>query len=233
MSTHSPAANFKEWVDLLGPLINAGATVVIAVATVMYFWLTRKLWIATAKNAELTEKTLEASNEPLCAISNLTHTFRDTGTLTISFQIQNAGRVPVDNVNLVTEWKGTDSNQPDRTSFEEEWIGVLLPGQSANFLHSVVVRRVGEKVVERQGDRVHFEIACVHIALSARFENRAWKSTPLLHVVLAEFRLSERTFRVRQSKIVGSEEDRYQVYHLLDDVSATGHGTGPASMFPE
>jgi len=233
MSTDPRIASIKNWIDLLGPLINAIATVVIAIATVAYVWLTRKLWISTAKNAELTERTLEVSNEPLCAISNLTHTYRDSGTLTVSFQIQNAGRVPVDNVNLVTEWKGADGKCPDGASFKEEWIGLLLPGQSANFLHSVIVRRTGEKIIERREDRVHFEIAIVHIALSVRFENRAWKSSPLLHVVLAEFRVSERTFRVRHSKIVGSGEGRYQVYHLLDDVSATGHGTGPASMFPD
>ncbi len=65
----------------------------------------------------------------------------------------------------------------------------------------------------------------VHIAFSARFENKAWSPSQRLHIVLAEFPLSEGKLRIRQSKIVDSKEDRYQVYHLLDDVSATWHGT--------
>ena len=134
---HLPAANFKDWVDLLGPMINAGATVVIAVATVIYVWLTRKLWIETARNAELTEKMMKASHEPLCAISNPTHAFSAGGTLTLCFRIQNAGSVPVDSLNLVTEWKGARSSDPEGTYNRAEGLGILLPGQATEVMRSI------------------------------------------------------------------------------------------------
>lgn len=209
-------------------IINTFATAVIAGATIAYVLLTKKLWVETARNAELTEKMMRASNEPLCAISNPTHTFSACSTLTLSFRIQNAGSVPVDSLYLVTEWKGARSSDPECIYYDRgESLGILLPGQATELMRSIVVDRPGRRVVAQHGDREEYEIAIVHVGLSLRFQSSTRSTNSWLQVLLAAFNVEDREFRVRKSEIVQTDVTRYKVYHLLDDVSVTGHGTAP------
>ncbi|WP_321473278.1 hypothetical protein [uncultured Paludibaculum sp.] len=219
-----PYARMRAWVDLAG-------TIVAALATAYYAWLTRKLWRATAKSAEIMERTLESNNEPLCAISNFSHSFGPEGRLSIRFKIQNAGRVPVDGVYLVSLWKGTDGSRPEYTDNTTEWVGVLLPGQLTEHTHERAVRRPAIKVVTRTEDTVTYETAIIHIAVSVQFKGSTSPAQQKWHVVLATFQLEDNQFKVRRSEIFADGGSRPDVWRLLDDVSAIGHGTAPASFF--
>lgn len=212
-------------------IVQIIGTVLVTMATGYYAWLTRKLWRETARNAEITERMLAIDNEPLCSITKLHQSYLPDRLLSLEFEVQNAGRVPVDSVYLLSEWKGTSRDDPQRADFTSEWIGVLLPGQSVRCRHARRVNRLAITEQCRKGDSVEYEIAVVHIALSVKYENSLQRQSPKLHVLMAEFVLQECIFRVRKSEMVTQDTGNYKLYHLLDDVSAIGHGVAPASLF--
>lgn len=206
------------------------ATIVVAAATVYYAWLTRKLWTATDRNAELTQRMLEAAEKPLCAICGLTHQLALDKTLTLTFEIKNAGRAPVNNIHLVSEWKGFDRDFPERVTFGSEWIGILLPGQSSKHQHSQRIQRVGITVTGRRDDIVEYDFPVYHVGLCLSFQGSSSSEAKKHHILLAEYCFRENRLEVRQSFIENDNEGTKHAYRLLDDVSAVGHGSAPASF---
>jgi hypothetical protein len=197
--------------------VQAIAALVTATATVWYAFLTRKLWVATNANVMLTKQMVERSEEPLCCISGLVQSLKADGTLTIEFEAKNAGRSILNNVSVVSEWKGFDHEFPDRPTFGSDWIGVLLPGESSSRLRY-------SKPLARPKD---LPDRALHLALFLQYQGPA--PMTFAHIWLASVDLV-RGFYVRKSLIV-KEGDEYfaKSYHLLDDVSSVIRRSGAPS----
>jgi hypothetical protein len=160
---------------------------------------------------------MQSSEEALCAVSGLSASFSE-GTLSLEFEVKSGGRSVLHNVWLVIDWKGFDGDLPNQVTYGEEWIGVLLPGES---VRRTYVRTVVPRGVFQRG----FQNANLHVGFYVRYEGRL--PGRFAHILLAYFDGQLNTFRVRKSFIVKEGENFFdRAYHLLDDVSGVAMSAG-------
>ena len=205
----------NESVQLVATVVTAFAAVVAAGATVWYAHLTKRLWASTEATVALTKRTLERDAEPFCGISQLTNHFSNEGTLTLEFEVKNAGRTVLQDVYLSSTWKGFDGEFREQCTYGEEWIGVILPGEGT-------ARKRYVKQVQRRGAFASsLEDVCLHIAFFLRYQGSSTKR--FAHVLFCSFDFP-RGYYVRKSFIAQEGDDCFNRQgHLLDDVSSTIH----------
>jgi hypothetical protein len=135
-AAHDSTIAFATWV-------SAGAAVAIAIATVCYVIITRRLWLETKRQAELTKRIFEAENRPYLSIE-ITWRIERPG-LMFHCDLRNHGGVPavLIRTSLSVFAEGSTSALANRVA-EGSNIATVFPGKTEELLPLTIDGDMGE-----------------------------------------------------------------------------------------
>lgn len=145
------------------------SSVIIAIATLAYVFVSLLLWKATKRAADITQKMFEAANRPYVGVTTIE---LETGpqAVHIPITVKNSGTVIASNIGIAAN--SFHNGTPFRADPIEEYPGVLIPG--AEFFKDIVIRPTSFANIVAQGEEITVSVDIEYTGLtSTKYKSEA------------------------------------------------------------